>query len=113
MGGRGGSPNAGPRGTASAPAAPAGASGDQLETDILRTYETLRDRFNNDWVILTEIRDRVGGSKAEQDRVLLQLVKDRKIRLIPEENQKTLRPEDWAAGINVGGEQKHLMGIIH
>ena len=111
MGGRGGSPNPGPAASTSAPAAAPAASGDPLQTDILRVYRQLQARFNNDWVILTELRARIGGTREQQDAALRQLVKDRKVRLIPEENQKTLRPVDWAAGINLGGEAKHLIGI--
>lgn len=115
MGGRGGAPRtnldtaiAQAAARAQAPAAP---PGDQLQADILRTYEGLRAQFDNEWVILTELRQRLGGTQGEQDAALLQLVKDRKIRLIPEENQQTLSRADRAASIRVSGEDKHLIGV--
>jgi len=50
-------------------------------------------------------------TRAEQDSTLMKMVSERKIRLIPEENQKTITKADEAAGINVSGEIKHLIGI--
>ena len=62
-------------------------------------------------MILTELRNQLGGTREDQDSALLQLVKDRRIRLIPEENQQTLTPADRRAALRVSGEEKHLIGI--
>lgn len=117
MGGRGGgssrASNAAPAAAtgpkAAAPAAPA-----SNEQKVTSAYNTLKSRFDNDWVILTELRQTLsdgGMGREEQDRTLMSMVRAGAIRLIPEENQKTLRPQDRAASIRVGGEDKHLIGI--
>jgi len=82
-----------------------------MQGEILRAYEDLRNRFDNEWVILTELRNQLGGTREQQDSALLQLVKDRRIRLIPEENQQALTPADRRAALPVSGEEKHLIGI--
>lgn len=114
MGGRGGGSSR--AASNEGPAAPAAAATTiattALESRILSEYRRLQVRFDNEWVILSELRSRLGGtSREEQDRALMSLVSERRIRLIPEENQKTLTSRDIAAAINVGGEMKHLIGI--
>jgi hypothetical protein len=58
---------------------------------------------------MTELRSRIGGTREEQDRVLMQMARDRKIYLAPEDNQKMLTAEDRAAALDVGGEPKHAI----
>lgn len=113
MGGRGGSGRsiAAPALPATVPSAAPAAASSSLEDQILSNYQQLRGRFDNEWVILTELRNAIGGTRAQQDEALLKLVKERKIRLIPEENQKTLSPADRAAALRLSGEDKHLIGI--
>lgn len=110
MGGRGGGSSIASR-AATPSVAPVTDAGGQMQADILRTYQSLSERFDNMWVGLSELRAELGGSKDQQDKALIQLVSDRKIRLIPEENQKTITPADAAAAINLSGELKHLIGI--
>jgi hypothetical protein len=62
------------------------------------------------WKGLAELRAEIGGSRQEQDQALLDLLRQGHIRLIPEENQKTITAGDRAAAINVSGEDKHLVG---
>lgn len=61
---------------------------------------------------LNGVRERMGGTRAEQDATLRELVSNRTIRLFPEENRKVLnRPGYREAGINISGEDKHLIAI--
>lgn len=64
------------------------------------------------WRSLEKVRNGPlkGMSKADQDAFLMDMLRARHIRLIPEENQKTLTAAQKAAGINVSGEMKHLAG---
>lgn len=113
MGGRGGgSSRASNQGPAAPAAAATAATADTpMESRLLAAYRVLQQRFNNDWVVLSELREALGGDRADQDRALMSLVRERRIRLIPEENRRTLQPRDHAAAINVAGEMKHLIGI--
>jgi hypothetical protein len=64
------------------------------------------------WVGLAELRaDLDFVSKPDIDRALLQLLEKKKIRLIPEENQKTITSADRDAAIVVSGELKHLIAF--
>jgi hypothetical protein len=64
------------------------------------------------WVGLAELRaDLSYISRPDIDRALIQLLEKRKIRLIPEENQKTITPADREAAIVVSGEPKHLIAF--
>lgn len=66
---------------------------------------------SHDFASLTDLRKRLGGSREEQDRLLVQMARDRRIYLQPEENQKTLTPEDRAAAVDLVGEPKHLVRL--
>lgn len=104
MGGRGGgSPRQNGGSAAQAPVA-AGSLQDRV-VDVVRELRT------GDFVGLAQFRERLGGSREEQDSALMQLARNGTIRLIPEENRKTIDARDKAASINVSGEPKHLIGV--
>lgn len=117
MGGRGGgSPGAKSAQSTSAPAAPTSstpsAPSNSPADQIQNVYQQLASRFDNPFVILTEIRDALPNlTRGQQDNAFKDLLRSGKARLFPEENQKTLTDRDRAAGINISGEQKHLMWI--
>ncbi len=95
--------------------------GGALETSAVSTGE-IRQRVDTafdeladpgrEWVSLADLRKKLGGTREDQDKVLLNLVKVGQIRLLPEENRKMLSPEDRAAALNLSGEDKHLLGIV-
>jgi hypothetical protein len=64
------------------------------------------------WQALRKVRNGPlkGMSRHDQDALLMDMAKSRVIRLIPEENQKTITAADRAAAIDVSGEMKHLAG---
>lgn len=66
---------------------------------------------SHDFASLTDLRKRLGGTRQEQDRLLVQMARDRRIYLQPEENQKTLTEADRAAAVDLVGEPKHLVRL--
>jgi hypothetical protein len=78
---------------------------------IRNAYKKLRSE-STEWVSLADLRDNLAAiPAADIDVALTKMALARKIRLIPEENQKTLTAADRAAAVNVGGEDKHLLSI--
>lgn len=69
------------------------------------------DATPGEWVSLTDVRPKLGGTRAEQDAALLHAARSRQIKIIPEENQKTLTTADRAAAVNIGGEPHHVLMI--
>lgn len=111
MGGRGGGApgNAG----RSESSAPAGTSVQDMTfaqvAQVIRDIQ--RDSNAGDWVGLATFRERIGGTQEQQNSMMMRLARAGQIRLIPEENQKTITSRDRAASIDVSGEPKHLIGI--
>jgi hypothetical protein len=64
-----------------------------------------------DWVPLTALRAELDGvlTREEADAGLIHLFREGKFRLIAEVNRKALTPEDRAAAVHAGGEDKHLI----
>lgn len=64
------------------------------------------------WVSLARLRAHLGNpDKAEFDEVLRELSLRSNVYLIPEANSKVLTPEDRAAAVHLGGEDKHLISF--
>lgn len=64
------------------------------------------------WVSLTRLRPALGDvPRAEVDDALRRLYREPDVNLVPESNQKVLTPEDRAAAVHVGDQDKHLIGI--
>lgn len=67
------------------------------------------------WAGLSALREELAarglGRKAQDDE-LMRMLSEGKIRLIPEENQKTITQSDKSAAINISGEDKHLIGFV-
>jgi len=109
MGGRGGgSPgrqNSGAAATALTP-------GLTSEQRVIQAYESFGQP--GEPIALDTFRERLTGlTRAEQDDALLSLASRREIRLIPEENRQSFAifPGYKEAGINISGEEKHLIMI--
>lgn len=78
---------------------------------IRSAYKKLRTA-SNEWVSMADLRAGLAGIPAAKvDATLTRLAKAGTIRLIPEENQKTLTEADRAAAVKVAGEDKHLLSI--
>lgn len=108
MGGRGGG-SPGNRG-GSSPAASVPAAAPSLTDQIKEAYQNAGGS-DGSIVTLAEVRSRLGGTREEQDSTLIGLVRERKIRLFPEENQKAIGEAGRAAAINISGEMKHLIVV--
>jgi hypothetical protein len=105
-----------PPDTTGTPEPPAAAVPDDTAPE-LSTRDRVRQAYDEltrapgDWVSLTDLRRKLAGLPArEVDQVLKDLDGQGAV-LIPEANQKTLRPEDRAAALNIGGEEQHLIAF--
>jgi hypothetical protein len=111
MGGRGG----GAPGNAGRGESPASQATPVEDLSIAQVTQVVRDiqrDFNAGyWVGLATFRERIGGTRQQQDSMMMRLARAGQIRLIPEENQKTITSRDRSASIDVSGEPKHLIGI--
>lgn len=86
------------------------AAGDVTEW-IESAYDSLVGRRGG-WVSLTRLRGALARiPRDEVDEALRQLSHNPQVYLIPEANQKILTPEDRAAAVELGGEDKHLLSI--
>jgi hypothetical protein len=64
------------------------------------------------WVSLTDLRPLLAGiNRKALDAEILRLHVAQHLTLIPEENRRSITPEDRAAAIVVGGEPRHLLSI--
>jgi hypothetical protein len=64
------------------------------------------------WVILTRLRPLLSDvPKARVDEVLVAMERLEDVNLVPESNQKTLTPDDRAAAVVIGDQDKHLLWI--
>jgi hypothetical protein len=64
------------------------------------------------WVSLVDLRFLLAGIDRKLiDAEILRMHVDQEAILIPEENRRAITPEDRAAAIAVGGEDRHLISI--
>jgi hypothetical protein len=62
-------------------------------------------------VLLSRLRPLVRGTRQDVDDALIRMYRARLVNLMPEENQKNLKPADLEAAIDVGGQIKHKLSI--
>lgn len=72
-------------------------------------------RQPGDWVMLTDLRPDIGGHRDYVDAALQRMGRgnyhDKRVALIPESNQKTLRPCDRQAAVRLGNQDLHCISI--
>lgn len=82
-----------------------------VETRVRQAYSRLVDR-PGDWLGLARLRaDLADVPRAELDAALARLYHAPEVNLIPEENQKTLTSADHEAAVEIGMQNRHLIGI--
>ncbi|SNQ46962.1 conserved hypothetical protein [Frankia canadensis] len=109
---------AGDRGTATATngsaadaARTAAASAEDLELAIRAAYARLASG-PFDWVRLALVRPLLGdAAKPGVDRVLRQMARQPDVRIVPDEDQKSLTAADHAAAVRIGDHDSHLLLI--
>ncbi|WP_240742345.1 hypothetical protein [Micromonospora zingiberis] len=80
-------------------------------TRVRQAYQELAGR-PGDYVMLADLRTVLADlPRAEVDAALLQLNRERNIHLVPESNQKVLKPQERAAAVSIGNQDKHLLAI--
>jgi len=78
---------------------------------IIESYDELAYEPEG-WVSLVRLRGHLADvERAELDEVLLALLRDGRIRLIAEVNQRLLTDTDRAAALAFGGDHKHLYQV--
>ncbi|MEW2472192.1 hypothetical protein AB0875_00210 [Micromonospora gifhornensis] len=96
---------------APAPVAATAADPADAATLVRQAYHRLAGQ-PGDYVMLADLRAALGDlSQAEVDAALIQLNQERNVHLVPESNQKVLRPQERAAAVNIGNQDKHLIAI--
>jgi len=82
-----------------------------VATLLRRAYKELAAE-PGDYVMLSDLRATLDGlSRTDVDAALIQLNRDRNVHLVPESNQKILRPEERAGAVSIGNQDKHLIAI--
>ncbi|PXW31083.1 UNVERIFIED_CONTAM: hypothetical protein DES50_106215 [Williamsia faeni] len=82
-----------------------------IETRVIDAYRSLAHRPGA-WVSLRRLRPVLSDiSRTDLDVALRSLYTRPGIMLIPEENQKTLTPDDRAAAVSIGDQDKHLIHV--
>ncbi|MFK3980822.1 hypothetical protein ACI2K4_10655 [Micromonospora sp. NPDC050397] len=80
-------------------------------TLVRRAYQGLAAK-PGDYVMLSDLRSALDDlSRAVVDAALIRLNRERDVHLVPESNQKVLRPEERAAAVSIGNQDKHLIAI--
>jgi hypothetical protein len=76
---------------------------------IAEAYQDLADETGWEFVSIRALRGRLAGRVGNLDATLVGMYAAGEINLIPQENQMALTPDDRAAAVRCGGENKHLM----
>lgn len=77
--------------------------------NITRTLQEIKLRVSiadGEWHMLADLPD-----GAYDPDILIHLASIGEVHLCPESNQKALRPEDRAAAIRMGGQDRHMVRI--
>lgn len=82
-----------------------------IEARVVAAYRALAAKPGA-WVSLRRLRPNLSGiDRSVLDAALVSLYTQPGITLIPEENQKSLTPDDRAAAVSIGGQDKHLISM--
>jgi hypothetical protein len=63
------------------------------------------------WSPLAAVREDAALTRPDFNQAMTELAVAGLVVLVPEDNQKTLRPADESAALHIGGELKHLARI--
>lgn len=88
------------------------AEAERSVAESVRTAYVALAGDGSEWVPLRRLREQLGGiERKELDETLAELLGAHAIRLIPEQNQKTLTDADREAAVRIGGQHHHLIAI--
>ncbi|MFE3451343.1 hypothetical protein ACFXJ8_20700 [Nonomuraea sp. NPDC059194] len=83
----------------------------EVEARVRAAYTELA-REPGDWVSLADVRVRLADVPRDvMDEALRHLNRQPDVVMVPENNQKALRPEDRTAALAVGDQDKHYLSI--
>lgn len=76
---------------------------------ITQTVERLGG-VRGGWASITEVR-KISNTGADFDSLITEMVLAGTVTIAPEDNQKTLSLEDWAAAVILGGQRNHIIQV--
>lgn len=76
---------------------------------IIQTVERLGG-INGGWASITLVRQ-IADLGTDFDTLITEMVIAGTVEIQPEDNQKTITLEDWAAAVHLGGRANHLIQI--
>lgn len=79
--------------------------------DVLKDQGVENDP-DGTWVNIADLRDRMGGTRAEQDAALKAIEQRSDVNIVPQANQKALNTRTRAAAVRIGGQDKTHLTII-
>lgn len=86
------------------------APGKPMQEQVRDAHAGLQ-RYPGDWVPLADLREKLGGTREEQDAALKEMATQPGIYIIPWDNRKALRQRDHDASLRFGGEDNHAIRI--
>jgi hypothetical protein len=95
------------------PAEPVSTSIDvaDMQMRIRKAYSTLV-RSTGDWVNLLDLRNALEpADRSEVDGALIHLNRDPDVHIVPKSDQKSLTPEQRAAAVVIGNQDRHQIAI--
>lgn len=110
MGGRGGPARQAPQSN-SAGRPVAAPSLDAQIPAIISQLRSEKPNPENPWVRVADLRERLGGTRAEQDAALKRLSNDRTVMPLGEEIQGRLTQRDRDAAFMYGGQTNELIRV--
>ncbi|MCM3921175.1 hypothetical protein ND748_05715 [Frankia sp. AiPs1] len=85
--------------------------GENVEAAIRAAYASLA-AGPYDWVRLAKVRPLLGGTARTQvDQALRRMAREPDVRVVPDEDQKSLNAADRAAAVRIGDHDNHLLLI--
>lgn len=76
---------------------------------ITQTVERLGG-VRGGWASITQVR-KISNTGEDFDSMIIEMVLAGTVTVAPEDNQKTLSLEDWAAAVILGGQHNHIIQI--
>ena len=81
-----------------------------MQDQVRDAYGELQ-RYPGDWVPLADLRDKLGGDRADVDEALKAMATQPGVHIIPWDNRKALRQRDHDASLRFGGDDNHAIRI--
>lgn len=91
---------------------PASEAGVRAAFDDVLKAQGVENDPDGTWVNIADLRDRMGGTREEQDAALKAIEQRSDVNIVPQANQKVLDTRTRAAAVRIGGQDKTHLTII-